>query len=186
MRARRTTTLLVTTLTLLSASAAGCGSGGPYGYSRTYEPLGAERPFFDAAVESSYEEVRRTRPENATLVSWFGVVTALEVDAGTGAVQAAMSLRVHQDRHLCSDGSSDSCRVTISDREIGTFTARFTIHDEDREGARRLWTGSLVRVYGRATGETDSAGGPIIAAEYYRHWPIHTFVTTSAASSMRR
>lgn len=186
MRARRTYLLLATALTFLSASAPGCGSAGPYGYSRTYEPLDAERSFFDSAVESSYEEVRRTRPEDAPLVSWFGLVTALEIDPATGAVEASMSLRVHQDRHLCSDGSSDSCRVTISDREIGTFTARFTIHDEDREGARRLWTGSLVRVYGRATGETDAAGGPVIAAEYYRHWPIHTFVTTSAASSMRR
>ena len=177
---------LIAGLSFSLATAAGCGSGGPYGFSRTYEPLDAERPLFDSAVESSYEEVRRTRPEDAPLISWFGLVTALDVDAATGAVRATMSLRVHQDRHLCSDGTSGSCRVTISDREIGTFTGRFTIHDEDREGARRLWPGSLVRIYGRASGESDESGGPVIDAEYYRHWPIHTFVTTSASSSMRR
>lgn len=169
---------------LLLSFVPGCGSAGPYGFSRTYEPLGDERAHLDATVESSYEEVRRTRPEEALYVSWFGLVTAMEMEGDV--VRATMSLRVHQDRHLCSDGSSSSCRVTISDREIGTFTARFTIHDEDRDGARRLWTGSLVRVYGRATGETDATGGPVLEADYYRHWPVHTFVTTSAASSMRR
>jgi hypothetical protein len=170
---------------LVLASIAGCGSAGPYGYARTYEPLGDERPHLEAIVESSYEEVRRARAENAQYISWFGVVTAMEME-GADTVRAALSLRVHQDRHLCSDGSSGSCRVTISEREIGTFTARFTIHEEDREGARRLWNGSLIRVYGRATGETDASGGPVIAADYYRHWPVHTFVLTSAASSMRR
>jgi hypothetical protein len=188
MRAHRLLRLAIGLLgpTLLLGGVPGCGSAGPYGYARTYEALDVERPHLAQAVEASYEEVRRARPENAPYISWFGVVTALDVDAATGAVRAAVSLRVHQDRHLCSDGSSGSCRVTVSDREIGTFTATFTIHDEDREGARRLWTGSLVRVYGRATGEADESGGPIIAADYYRHWPIHTFVTTNAASSMRR
>lgn len=173
-------------LLLAGSLGLGCGSGGAYGYARTYEPLDTEQAHLSAAVEASYEDVRRTRPEEAVYISWFGIVTALDVDEATGAVRAAMSLRVHQERHLCSDGSSSSCRVTVSDRELGTFTARFTIHDEDRGGPRRLWTGSLVRVYGRATGETDASGGPVIEADYYRHWPVHTFVTTASASSMRR
>lgn len=185
MRARRLGILLVALLSV-GTLAPGCGSAGPYGFARSYEPLDAERPHLASVVEASYEDVRRARPEDAPYVSWFGLVTAVEVDAATGAVRATLSLRVHQDRHLCSDGSSDSCRVTVSEREIGTFSARFTIHEEDREGPRRLWTGSLVRVYGRANGESDESGGPVIEADYYRHWPIHTFVTTSAASSMRR
>jgi hypothetical protein len=173
-------------LGLLALAAAGCGSAGPYGFSRNYEPLGDERAHLEATTESSYEDVRRTRPEEATYISWFGVVTAMDVDDASGLVTATLSLRVHQDRHLCSDGTDGSCRVTVSEREIGTFTSRFTIHEEDRAGSRRLWTGSLVRVYGRATGETDATGGPVIEADYYRHWPVHTFVFTSAASSMRR
>src|SRR5688572_20806998 len=64
----------------LLALIAGCGSAGPYGFARSYEPLGDERAHLEATVESSYEEVRRTRPEEAVYISWFGIVTAMEVD----------------------------------------------------------------------------------------------------------
>jgi len=42
-----------------------------------------------------------------------------------------------------------------------------------------------VRVYGRSSGN-DASEQPVIEAEWYRHWPAHYFVTTSAASTMRR
>lgn len=162
-----------------------CGGGGPYGFTHEYSALGEEDPYMRRAVDLSYEEVRRTRPEEQQMVGWFGVV--LEPPQVTGeTARVHLSLRAHQDRHLCSSGSSDSCRVTVSEREIGQFTAIIPIRAEDREGRLRLWTGSLVKIYGTATGETDEGEGPVLQAEWYRHWPPHYYVTTGHSGSMRR
>ncbi|AKF11543.1 hypothetical protein DB32_008692 [Sandaracinus amylolyticus] len=140
----------------------------------------------ERATELSYEEVRRTRPEEQPLVGWFGVVLEPPVAQDDGRARVLLSLRAHQDRHLCGDESGDSCRVTVSDREIGRFVALIPMREEDRAGARRLWTGSLVKVYGVATGEEDTENGPVLGAEWYRHWPPHYYVTTAAAGRMRR
>ncbi len=94
---------------------------------------------------------------------------------------------MHQDRHLCADESAGSCRVTISDRGIGPFTALVQVRPEDlAEGTERLWTGSLVKVYGHVMDAGTEESGPIIQAEWYRQWPHGTYVTTGARGSMRR
>jgi hypothetical protein len=183
MRARLA---LLLGLVVSLASLAGCGGGGLYGYSRSYSALGEENPYLSRAVETSYEEVRRTRPEEQRFISWFGVVRAME-DAGGGRVRLSMSLRAHQERHLCEGPGDDTCRVTVSERELGTFTVLLTARAADRsEGPMRLQIGSLLRVYGTATADTDSSGGPVLEVEWYRHWPPHYYVTTRASSSMRR
>jgi hypothetical protein len=165
---------------------AGCGGGGQYGYARSYSPLGEEGPYLSRAVDLSYEEVRRTRPEEQQFISWFGVVRSIE-DAGGGRMRISLSLRAHQDRHLCEGPGDDSCRVTVSERELGNFTALVTPRAEDlREGTARLSNASLLRIYGRATAETDAGGGPVIEVEWYRHWPPHYYVTTASRGSMRR
>lgn len=177
---------LVLVALVLSSVIAGCGGGGPYGYARSYSALGEENPYLSRTVESTYEEVRRTRPEEQPFISWFGVVRGIE-DAGGGRVRVALSLRAHQERHLCEGPNDDTCRVTVSERELGTFTALFTPRAADLvEGPTRLQIGSLLRVYGTATAETDASGGPVLETEWYRHWPPHYYVTTRAASSMRR
>jgi len=169
----------------LLALCAGCGGGGQYGYSRSYSALGEENPYLERAVETSYEEVRRTRPEEQHFITWFGVVRAMENEGGR--VRLALSLRAHQERHLCEGPNDDTCRVTVSERELGTYTAIITPRATDlAEGPTRLQIGSLVRIYGTATEATDSTGGPVIETEWYRHWPPHYFVTTRAATSMRR
>lgn len=165
---------------------AGCGGGGQYGFAHQYEPLGEERPYLDRAEELSYEEVRRTRPEEQRLVEWFGVVVEPPQPQEDGTARVLLSLRAHQDRHLCASSSSDSCRVTVSEREIGRFTAIVLIRAEDRAGPRRIWTGSLLKIYGTATGEESEDGGPLMRVEWYRHWPPHYYVTTGSAGSMRR
>jgi hypothetical protein len=173
-------------LALISCFVAGCGGGGAYGYARTYAALGEEQAYLERAVEASFEEVRRTRPEEQPFLSWFGVVRAVE-DAGGGRVRVSLSLRAHQERHLCRGPEEDTCRVTVSERELGTFTALFTARPEDlREGTGRLQTGSMLRLYGTATAETDAGGGPVIEVEWYRHWPPSTYVTTASRGSMRR
>lgn len=140
----------------------------------------------ERSVDASYEEVRRARPEDQPYVSWFGIALgAPEVHGQTARVR--LSLRAHQERHLCSSEYADSCRVTVSEREIGTFTAEIPLRPEDAaSGTERLGQGSLLRVYGRASAEQDSAGDPVIAADWYRHWPRHTFVTTAMSGRMRR
>jgi hypothetical protein len=173
------------TLALLAAGVVACGTN-RYGFAHRYEPLPEEQPYMERAVELSYEEVRRARPDMQRMVGWFGVLTAPPQFQEDGTARLSLSLRVHRERHLCSTSSSDSCRVTVSEREIGRFTAIVTVHPEDREGRLRLWTGSLVKIYGTATGEQDESGGPVLRAEWYRHWPPHFYVTTASADAMRR
>jgi hypothetical protein len=173
-------------LSLLGLSLAACGGGGRYGYARAYEPIDGERAYMERSVDASYEEVRRARPEEQPNVSWFGVVLgAPEISGGTARVR--LSLRAHQERHLCATENADSCRVTVTERELGTFTAQIAIRPEDASsGTDRLWQGSLVRVYGRSQGEEDASGDPVVVADWYRHWPRNTFVTTAMSGRMRR
>lgn len=172
--------------TVILVLAVGCGGGGEYNYSREYHPLSEESDYIErASAGASYEDVKRDPADyrSATL-DWFGVVTAVDLEGATARVH--MTHRIHQSRHLCEDERDSSCRVTVSDRQSGPFTAVLTIREDDRDGQARLWNGSLLRVYGSPTGDFDDEGGPVVAAEYYRHWPRGTYVTTGAAASMRR
>lgn len=164
----------------------GCYSAGIYGYDRTYVPLDDEEDLEMRATVPPYRDVRRDPRDFATdLVTWYGVVTSTEAQPG-GKVQVHMSHRIHQDRHLCADMERDTCRVTVSERSEGVFTAIVHLHGEDVAGRNRLQTGSLVRVYGKVTGAYDAEGGPVIEARYYRHWPRGQYLTTAAAGQMRR
>ncbi|MBZ0116467.1 MAG: hypothetical protein K8H88_05725 [Sandaracinaceae bacterium] len=172
-------------LGLLAMLISGCG-GNTYGYARTYAPLGDEVAFLQREQDLSYQDVIRFPDRYADqVVGWFGVVTAME-DAGDGLTQLRLDLRVHQERHLCQDETDASCRVTVSARTIGPFLALVEVRPEDRDGPRRLWTGSLVKIYGTPTGHGDEEHGPSLRTLYYRHWPHGTFVTTTASGSMRQ
>jgi hypothetical protein len=77
--------------------------------------------------------------------------------------------------------------VTVSDRTIGPFEARVRLRPEDlAQGRERINRGSLVKIYGRVVDAGTEENGPIIEAEWYRHWPHGMFVTTGARGSMRR
>lgn len=166
---------------------AGCAGGGPYGFSRTYEPLSAEEPYADQEQVRSYEEVRRDpQGHGGVMLGWFG--TVVEVKERGDVAEVALELRFHQDRHLCGDEGEDSCRVTITEREGGPFSARLHLRPEDRTGRLRVGPGSLLKVYGTATEAFDERGGPVLDGVYYRHFPTGTFVTTgiTAQKHMRR
>jgi hypothetical protein len=171
-------------LTGLLFSLGGCGPS-TYGFSRTYQPLGEERPFLEQASEASYEEVRRARPEAQRMVGWFGVVLEAPQIAADGSTRLVLGLHAHQERHLCQGPNDDSCKVTVSEREIGRFTARVTLRPDDRAGPKRVWVGSLVKIYGTAS-STDGELGPDLVAAWYRHWPPNYYVTTESAHYMRR
>jgi hypothetical protein len=169
---------------LCFAALAGCG-GGQYGFTRTYEPTGDEESYLERVAPVSYEEVRRDPAQfRSSTVGWFGVVTSVTPDGSHARV--ALTHRIHQERHLCSDETAGSCRVTVSDRQSGPWTAIVTLAPEDREGTLRVWVGSLLKVYGSPNGEFDEQGGPVIQAAHYRHWPRGYYVTTSAAGAMRQ
>jgi hypothetical protein len=182
----RTTRMWRLGLTLVMLlSAAGC-AGNSYGYSREYVPTDDEEDVYEQAADLSYEEVRRDPKAFAgRLIGWFGVVTKLQ-PAAHGAVLVALDLRFHQQRHLCSDQFESSCRVTISERAGGPFSAVLEVQPEDRTGSTRFNVGSLVKVYGTPTGEFDDRGGPLLAPRFYRYWPHGAYVTTAGSVNMLR
>ena len=163
-----------------------CG-GNPYGYGPFYAPLSQEQPYLEKGVDQSYEEVRRDPSgHQKELIAWFGVVDDVQKVGSSDQVRAAMSLHFHRERHLCTDQFDSSCRVTISDKAGGPFSVLLSLKPEDRDGRDRVYAGSLLKIYGHVTTEYDDRGGPIIKADYYRHWPRGMYVTTGRAGNMRR
>jgi hypothetical protein len=176
--------LSVCTLSIVLASA--CASD-PYGYAPQYVPVSDEEPFMEGATEPSYEEVRRDPSSyQAGRIGWYGVVDSIDGPAASGRARVALSHHFHQERHLCADQFDSSCRVTVSQRAGGPFTAWVDLRPEDRDGRNRVYAGSLLKVYGQVTTEYDDRGGPVFRVEYYRHWPRGTYVTTGRSANMRR
>ncbi len=187
MSARWLASLSMISFTIVSTLVpAGCAGSNPYGYGRQYVARDDEEQHYERAASLSYEEVRREPGAyKSQLVGWFGVVT--QVTRGPGKnVTVALDLRFHQPRHLCSDQSEGSCRVTVSQRDGGPFSTTISLRDEDTSGPSRLNVGSLVKVYGSPTGEFDDRGGPVLDAAWYRQWPHGAYVTTSGRSNMPR
>lgn len=165
--------------------AAGCAGAGPYSYSRSYEPLSEEEPYVGEALPYSYEDIRRD-PEGhkGELLAWFGTIDSIE---GSGRqVRVALDQRLHRSRHACSGDSDSTCRVTISPKVGGPFTAVLTVQPQHTSGRDRLAPGSLLKVYGRVTEGFDERGGPILDVVYYRHFPAGTYVLSGATERMRR
>jgi hypothetical protein len=164
---------------------AACG-GADYGYSRTYSPLDQENQLLRTAVLPGYEEVH-TNPAafRSQTIAWFGAVSSVE-PGPNGHTLVHFGFRTHQDRHLCADETGGSCRVTVSDRSSGPFSALIALSPADTTGQDQVALGSLMRVFGSPNGDIDSNGGPVLAAVYYRHWPRGTWVTTADAGRMRR
>jgi len=165
----------------------GCGGAGPYSFARAYKPLKPERDHFEATEKQvSYEDVQRD-PNGfiKTEVGWFGIVTGY-ADLPDGRQRLTLSLRTHQERHLCSNERSSSCRVTVTDRSMGSFVVDVELSAEEKTGKDRVWIGSLFKVYGTPTGEYDDDGSPILKVTYTRHFPRGTYVTTAQRAAMRR
>lgn len=173
---------------LLGLVSAGCSGAGPYGHARSYSPLDEEESWAARSQnEAVYDEVRRM-PEQfqGQTLSFFGVVTGV-APADGGRSRVSLQVRTHQDRHLCEDETERSCRVTVSGRDGGPFTAVLTLRPEDQQGENRVQVFSLLRVFGTlAPGEYDDQGGFVLRGAYYRHWPRGEYVTTDAAGAMRR
>lgn len=167
-------------------AAVGCASGGQYGYARTYAALGPEEPFLRrASREAVLDEVQRM-PErfHNELISWFGVVTDVQLGGG-GQARITAQLRAHQERHLCEDETEGSCRVTVSEADGGPFAFTTRLRPDDEAGENRIQPGALIRVYGTISADR-AAGPPVLQAQFYRHWPRGQYVTTAARGNFLR
>jgi hypothetical protein len=164
-----------------------CHSAGAYGHSRVYTPSDAEKPAVSAGAEFDAFAFERAADKLKGKSVWlFGVVTQRKPGSG-GASYLALSLRTLQVRNLCESDDEDSCRVTVSEREMGRAHALLSLKGEDELGELSIGLGSLVRVAGRVAEEVDSADGTaVVRASFYRHWPRGFYVTTKSAALLRR
>ncbi len=164
-----------------------CHSAGPYGFSRTYQPLSAESTAADGARE--YDPVMAARDKEEwkkTPISLYGVVKT-RTQAKDGSAYLTLSMRTLSERNLCDDFDEDTCRVTVSEHEHAVVHATLKLAGDDDIGPNSIGRGSLVRVIGKLTDEVDpDDGAPVLRASYYRHWPRNFFVTTADANHMQR
>ncbi|WP_394826304.1 hypothetical protein [Pendulispora albinea] len=165
----------------------GCASAGPYGHSATYAPLAEEESA--AAGVRDYDPLSYARDPGGWRKhksSLFGVVTARAPGAG-GATYVTVTVRRLEPKNRCERaGSDDTCRVTVTDRDFGAVHALVRLKPEDDMGTQALGAGSLVRVIGTFGQDVDAGdGGPILRADYYRHWPRGQYVTRANLDETR-
>src|SRR6185436_4247870 len=152
-----------------------------------YSPLGDEQKAIAGNQEYDSLLAERSFDKLKGKPVWlFGVVTNRGSGPG-GAAYIAMSLRTLQARNLCESEDEDTCRVTVSDREMGRVHVLASLGADDDLGEHSVGLGSLVRAVGTVTTDIDPTDGtPIIRVSYYRHWPRGFYVTTKAASALKR
>jgi hypothetical protein len=165
----------------------GCGSAGPYGYSRVYSPLSDE----EAATSGSerYDPVmaRRLPAEwQSKKVELFGVVLR-RAEGRDGLADLTLSVRRLAARNLCEAGEEDTCRVTVGDQELARVHVLVQLQQTDAIGPKDVKPQALVRVVGKLQDQIDKEdGADVLLASYYRHWPTAEYVTEQARSYMRR
>ena len=167
--------------------AVGCGGAGPYGHSPHYVELDDEssvaagaREYDPVMAERQPDQWRRAR------VALFGVVDKREVGPG-GQAKLTLSVRRLEERNLCdSETDSDTCRVTVSDKDFGVVTVLASLRREDDVGPRSVGPRSLVRVVGTIGQDVASTGSLVLHANWYRHWPPFYYVTRASARDMRQ
>lgn len=172
---------------VLALPVLGCGSAGPYGYSRIYSPLSEEE---DAALNSErYDPVMAGRlPQEwqAKKLELFGVVVA-RAEGRDGLTDLTLSVRRLAARNLCGGGEEDTCRVTVGDHELARVHVLASLRQADAIGPTSLKPRSLMRVIGKLDDHAhEEDGADVLLASYYRHWPAAEYVTEQARSFMRR
>ncbi|MCU0690671.1 MAG: hypothetical protein MUF54_04655 [Polyangiaceae bacterium] len=165
----------------------GCAGPGPYGYARTYEPTEDEERASEPARELDLVTARRLRKQWASQpVSLFGVVSE-RLDERAGWTPLLISVRRLQQRNLCEDASARSCRVTVSEREIGKVIVLVKLRGADDQGEGAVAPGALLRVVGQLRPSDGTEEEPLqVRATFYRQWPSTQYVTTALRKYMRR
>jgi hypothetical protein len=138
----------------------------------TYSPTAAEAPYYSrlSDKEKTNDTVFGTytmHGKSGKYVAWFGIVRGITPPAQKGG---EVTLLV---QHHFFDGLTDCHIMLVAKSGDGDFLAKLKVDPA------KIPALSLVRVYGRATGET--AHVPEIAVEYIRVWPWMTFTFTDLA-----
>ena len=164
---------------------AACGGSGNYNFARSYEPLRGEKSHYGSAQAVPYEDVKRDpNGFKNTEIGWFGVVQGVS-ELSDGRTRLSLALHAHHERHLCREAAASSCRLTIAERPLGSFSVDLALAPEEKQGRDRVGVGSLLKIYGYPSGEYAEDGGPVLSVTYYRNWPRGTYVTTADRASMR-
>jgi hypothetical protein len=172
---------------LALVAAIACRSSDPYGFSRTYTPLGPEQQATANAREYDPVMAQRSPDEwRGKPVSLFGVVKSRTAGPG-GTANLTLSLRRLAERNVCAREDEETCRVTVTDSEHGVVHVLAKLQADDDIGQLSVGPGSLLRVVGAIGDEVSPAdGAAVIRASYYRHWPRNYFVTSADRTHMRR
>ncbi len=169
----------------LAALVAGCHGAGAYGHAPEYAPLDEESAAVAGARDYDPVMVGRQPDEwRKGHVALFGVVEKRAAGPG-GQALLTLSVRRLELRNLCDNANdSDSCRVTVSDKDFGVVHALVSLHGDDDVGPRSVGLRSLVRIVGTIGQETD--GGVVLHATWVRHWPAFFYVTRASAGALRQ
>jgi hypothetical protein len=164
-----------------------CHSAGPYGHSKIYSPTSDEVRATQGSQEYDPLLAERAADKLKGRPAWlFGIVTNRRSGPG-GATNVALSLRTLQEKNQCGSADEDSCRVTVSDREMGRVHVLLSLGAEDDLGEKSVGLGSLLRVVGTSTEDIDPTDGtPTLRGTFYRHWPRGFYLTAKAASTNKR
>jgi hypothetical protein len=139
-----------------------------------YKPAGAEATFFGRLGDG--EKTNGTvlgdpysiHGKTGTYVSWFGIVRGISSEGQPGEVTLLA-------QHHYFDGTTDCHIMLVAKSGDGDFVARLKIDPS------KIPSLSLVRIYGKVTGESD--GVPEVAVEYARVWPWMTFTFNDLADA---
>lgn len=167
---------LITALALLVCS---CASAGPWGHAPEYAPASGEERAVEGARDLDVVEAQRQPEEwTKTPVRFFGVV--IKGKEGDPAV-LEVGVRALAPRNLCDGPESESCRVTVTDKNFGVVKVSLQMTAEEKS---TMSSGSLLRVVGML--ERDPEGRLLVKAGWHRHWPRGYYVTESFRDEMRR
>ncbi len=123
-------------------------------------------------VTGSIMEPYSIRNKQDMYVSWFAIVRGVSTDAK----DAQRRQLLLEQKYF--DGLTDCHIMLASVSGSGDFIANV-----EREGNESIPMLSLVRVYGKVTGNRE--GMPVVEAEYIRVWPWFTFTLTDIGPEER-
>jgi hypothetical protein len=170
--------LRLSIVSVMAALAAGCGGSGAYGHSPNYAPLDPEVSAVAGAREYDAASARVQGPEAwRKAVVLFGVVESRAAGPG-GQALLKLSVRRLEPHNVCPrEGDDDSCRVTVSDSDVGTVWALVSLRGDDDVGPFAVGQRSLVRIVGTIGQDVSPTdGAPVVHASWYRHFPLAQYV----------
>jgi hypothetical protein len=156
-----------------------CAGAGPWGHAPEYAPLPGEEQAVEGARDLDLVMAQR-EPQEWTRepVRFFGVV--IKGKSGDPAL-LDVGVRALAPRNLCDAPESESCRVTVTDKNFGTLRVSLQMTAEEKTS---MTSGSLLRIVGML--KPDEDGKLMAVATWHRHWPRGHYVTESFRQEMRR